>query len=328
MQKLKTILILTALILGALCSVRAASRSLPEEPETDAEPVVAGPYTASTSLFGEGPEAEKAELERIRREFKEARDRRPSRKLRRFGWRSPAATRGQLWNIPEEESVAATVEAFLRVCLVESSGHLPDCVGIWQVAKNVRRRSCARDIDQRITECEEGGRETYLSALRRTQHVVLGEVTPKSRRARWISKLTTDCEPPEDYDGSQNHWDTFYAKRCQRVVELGSHLVKGQLPPRRSGHRLGWLPHHPITWGGRCETRSGACDDHLACARGLVRIPDTNTKNAFWCRPGRRSCPEGIDPICQKYREAFGTHVVTKEMARRAVQDKVQNNSI
>jgi len=234
-------------------------------------------------------------------------DRRPRRRIRRYQWESPAETRGKLWNVSEEESVDATREAFLRVCISEADGYLQDCVGIWQVIKNIRRSKCERGYVRRITECEEytkrdgtpGLRETYLSVMRRASKSVLGIVPPRSARSRWISELTLDCEPPASWPWSEAQWDSQYgSKRCPRVVELSRYLIKNQLPPRRPGIDLQWLPGRPITWGGRCENKRGACDDRIACARGLARVEQNLTHNAFWCQPGRSGCRVDAEPIC------------------------------
>lgn len=266
-----------------------------------------------------------SEIEEARRQFEEEFSKRPKRKrkIRRFRWESPAETRGKLWNIPEEESEEATLEAFLRVCIAEADGNPQDCVGIWQVVKNNRRRTCNRGMVRRITECIEGEGETFLSALRRHQRHVLGYIKARNKRAVWIGKMTLDCEnPPEEFyaghseDKRLNQWDARYQKRCSHVVELGRHLIKGELPPPRPGQRLAWLPHRPITWGGRCESGKAACDDQIACARGLNRIPETDTLNAFWCRPGKRGCPDGIDPICQEYRQKTAPPPNQMETAR------------
>jgi len=221
------------------------------------------------------------------------------RRIRRFQWESPAATRGRLWNIPEEESEEATLTAFLRVCMAESGGHTQDCVGIWQVVKNNRSRSCDRKRVSRITECIEGEGETYLSALRRHQRHALGFIKARNKRAIWIRNLTIDCEdPPEGFHGTLDQWDAMYQQRCSQIVSDGRYLIKGELPPARPGHRAKWLKGYPLTWGGRCESKSASCDDRIACERGLARIPETETLNAFWCRPGARGCRVDPEPIC------------------------------
>lgn len=222
-------------------------------------------------------------------------------RVRRYDWQAPATRPGTLQSVYEDEISQVTLEAFLRVCVAEAEGHLPDCIGIWQVANNLRRPLCDRSRVRHITECvedEKGERsETLLSALRRAQPHVLGQVPPRNRRVRWIGKLTTECEPPEGWPESWDVWNAQYAQRCQKVVALGRYLLKGELPPSLPGSRYVWLPGAPITWGGRCEYRGGTCDDHQACARGLARIPTTDTLNAFWCLPGP-GCSRHIDPIC------------------------------
>lgn len=228
------------------------------------------------------------------------------RRVKRFQWESPAQERGKVWNVPEEESEQAILTAFLRVCIAEAGGSTPDCIGIWQVVQNNRRRTCNRGMIRRITECEEGVGETVLSALRRHQRHVLGYMSFRNNRARWIAKLETDCEVPEGYPHSEDHWFGNYGtKTCPNTVALGKSLIAGELPRSHPGHRYEWLPGRPITWGGRCERAGGACDDRVACARGLVRIP-TQTLNAFWRRAENA---EEIDPVCR----AMGYTTVAEE---------------
>lgn len=220
------------------------------------------------------------------------------RSVRRFRWESPAETRGKLWNVPNEEGEDALLTAFLRVCIAEADGRTQDCVGIWQVVKNNRRRSCDRGMIRRITECDEDG-ETMLSALRRHQRHVLGFIKARNKRAVWIANLNPDCSMPEGWIGSENQWDAAYGtKVCPQVVADTRHLIKGELPPPRPGARVAWLPGRPVTWGGRCESGRAACDDRIACSRGLARIPDTDTLNAFWCRPGKAGCRTDPEPVC------------------------------
>lgn len=238
---------------------------------------------------------------------------RPKRKVRRFQWESPAETRGKIWNVPETEADEALLTALLRVCIAEADGRPQDCAGIWQVVRNNRRRSCDRGTIRRITECDENG-ETYLSAIRRHQRHVLGYMKARNRRAVWIAKLTPDCEMPDGYlqylrrrdpgttpTQAQNQWDAGYgAKTCPQAVSDARRLIEGKLPEGRPGARVEWLQGRPVTWGGRCETKGGACDDRMACERVLARIPDTNTLNAFWCRIGNTGCRQDPEPICEQ----------------------------
>lgn len=218
------------------------------------------------------------------------------RRVHRFRWESPAKMRGKIWNVPVEESHESLLTALLRVCIAEADGNPQDCAGVWQVVKNNRRRSCDRGMIRRITECVEGEGETYLSALRRHQRHVLGMIKARNQRAVWVGKLTPDCEMPEGYPRSEDHWDAHYgSKVCPQAVADVRRLLAGKLPESRPGHRVRWLPGRPITWGGRCENSRGACDDRIACGRGLVRIQGTGTLNAFWRRPLN---PGEIDPVC------------------------------
>lgn len=233
-----------------------------------------------------------------------ARPKAKRRKVRRFKWESPAETRGKIWNVPDGDSEEAVLTAFLRVCMAEADGNPQDCVGIWQVVRNNRRRTCNRGMIRRITECDENG-ETFLSALRRHQRHVLGYIKARNKRAIWIGKLTLDCEnPPDEFLAGQSeqkrldYWDGRYQQRCSQVVSDARYLIKGELPPSRPGRRLRWLPGHPITWGGRCETKKASCDDRIACARGLARIEGIKTLNAFWCQPGRPGCRDDQEPVC------------------------------
>ena len=227
------------------------------------------------------------------------------RQVRRFRWESPAETRGKLWNVPVEDSLEALVTALTRVCIAEADGQPQDCAGIWQVVKNNRRRSCDRGMIRRITECEEGGGETYLSAIRRHQRHVLGFIKARNKRAVWIGQLTPSCEMPEAFLPRQpeaqrlNIWDAQYAaKTCPQTVTDVRNLIAGKLPDR-PGARVKWLKGRPMTWGGRCETGKAACDDRIACERVLARIPDTGTLNAFWCRIGSAGCRQDPEPICE-----------------------------
>jgi len=230
---------------------------------------------------------------------------RPKRKVRRFQWESPAQTRGKIWNVPDEEGEDAVLTAFLRVCMAEANGNPQDCVGIWQVVGNNRRRTCDRGMIRRITECDDNG-ETFLSALRRHQRHVLGYMKARNKRAVWIGKMTLDCEdPPDEFLAGQseqerlNQWDARYQQQCSQVVSDARYLIKGELPPSRPGRRLRWLPGRPITWGGRCETKRASCDDRIACSRGLARVENTDTLNAFWCRTGSgHGCRDDMEPVC------------------------------
>lgn len=224
---------------------------------------------------------------------------RRARRVRRFMWESPAETRSRIWNVPEEESETALLAALLRVCIAEADGNPQDCVGIWQVVKNNRMRSCNRAMVRRITECEENGGETHLSALRRHQRHVLGYIKARNKRAIWIRNLTPDCEMPKGWTRGQNRWDAQYgSKTCPQTVADARRLIRGELPESRPGARSRWLSGRPITWGGRCESGKASCDDRMACERVLARIPNTDTLNAFWCRIGMPGCRMDPEPIC------------------------------
>jgi hypothetical protein len=275
---------------------RAERREPPRIPPLNFDEVLERPRLSPEELARY--EAEATAREQARR-AKRARERR----LRRFLWEAPADARGRVWNVPAEESGQATLTALVRICIAEADGRPQDCVGIFQVLKNIRRRTCDRARIRRITECEEDGGETLLSVMRRAQRHILGDMKLRNKRAGWIRQLETDCEPPPTWTHGLNQWDAQYTKRCQQTVALARTLLDGELPPQVPGQRLHWLKGRPITWGGRCETGKASCDDRIACSRGLARIPDTKTANAFWCRPGTAGCAPTIDPICARFEQ-------------------------
>jgi|WetSurMetagenome_2_1015567.scaffolds.fasta_scaffold03229_5 hypothetical protein len=214
------------------------------------------------------------------------------RQVRRWTWMSPTDTREQLWNVPENEAQEALLTGLLRICMAEAEGSEEDCIGIWQVLRNIRQRTCNREVIERITECE-GDEETMLSAMRRAQRFVLGMLPSKNTRQQWISKLTTSCDPPDNYPSSQDVWEKQERHHCVNTTALAEQLIAGE-------GRQSITSASIITWGGRCEDPQGACDDTMACTRGLARV-DTPTKNAFWCRPGSSGCAKDLDPICKQY---------------------------
>lgn len=231
-------------------------------------------------------------LEEIKKKIAERPPQKKVRRVRRYRWESPAETRAKLWNIPEEQQQDATVEALLRICTSEQEGSEDDCVGIWQVLTNIRSRSCNRDWIRKITECDENG-ETMLSTMRRASRYVLGVVKARSRRQQWISNMTLTCDMPEGYPHGLKNWERRHRHHCEATAKLARGLIEGTVNKKITGVRV-------ITWGGRCEVKTGACDDRIACERGLARVSHLETKNAFWCIPGSYGCRNDIDPICLK----------------------------
>ena len=198
-------------------------------------------------------------------------------------------------NVPREvgkseENQVTLATNMLRVCVSEASfSSWPDCVGIWEVAKNVRSRKCDRQKLPSITTCSTRG-ETVASALRRLSPRVTGGKPARTTRQRWVSHLDLSCEMPEGYP-SRQRWNGV-RDRCLHFAQLVRGLARGQAVQRVTLGR-----GVAIAWGGRCERPGGACDDAMACRRGLARIP-TETANAFWCRPGSRGCRDDIEPLC------------------------------
>lgn len=219
-----------------------------------------------------------------------ARERRERQEVRRWSWGSSVETTPRHWSLPDGHGARATATGLLRICISEADGSESDCIGIWQVLRNIRMASCNRRMYRRITECDEGG-ETLLSAMRRAQRYALGVVPARSRRQRWVSELELSCEEPASWPRSHEEWRHQYGRSCRETAELAIALVEGRDTRRLSRARI-------IAWGGRCEDERGACDDPIACSRGLARVP-TDSLNAFWCRPGSGApCPSHVDPIC------------------------------
>jgi hypothetical protein len=213
---------------------------------------------------------------------------------RRWKLGTPPASKAEIWNIPEEETLQTQATALLRMCISEADGNRADCIGIWQVVQNVRSRSCDRSLRARITECNDSGEETILSAMKRLSGAVLGLIPTRSRRQRWISELELACSMPKSFPHGPDVWRRHYQSRCPRASKLARDLVSGALHKKIT-------PAPIIAWGGRCEVSRGACDDRIACLRRLARVPGLHTKNAFWCRPGSPNCASDVDPLCRQY---------------------------
>jgi len=210
------------------------------------------------------------------------------------------AIREALWAVPREGGHEATLAALLRVCVSEggwrTSESLQDCVWIWQVTQNIRARadSCEVGDYRGITECDENG-ETNLSAMRRLAGRVLDESKARTARQRFISNLDLTCERPLFFPRGDS-WERNLKAPCERMASEVRAIVRLKGDRRLTNGAI------PIAWGGRCEDSRGACDDAIACKRGLARIPGSKTANAFWCRPGSPGCSPTIDPICRGHK--------------------------
>jgi hypothetical protein len=186
-----------------------------------------------------------------------------------------------------------------------------------------------------VVAVDPGGRvedaeETILSAMRRLSDRALGAAPPRTRRARWIANAALTCEQPEGWPSSRS-WLGRMQRRCETYSTLARRLISGQDRRRVTGRAI------PIAWGGRCESHcedprdpstcraTGACDDPLACRRGLNRIPGTDTGNALWCRRGSRGCPEGIDPVCTHL--GYGETTVRRSVGEPEAQTKTEGET-
>lgn len=221
----------------------------------------------------------------------------PVSQMQLWKWEDPAETRARMWAVPKKDQENTTATTLLRMCGTEVSWKNEiDCRGIWHVITTIRSKNCDRSAigGRRITECDEGG-ETYLSAMRRLAPRLLGTVKAPNGSRHWMKNVNLDCAVPKGWGGTSRRWEAQYGMRCREYSSLVTKLVSGQ--------EIGRLPTRarPIAWGGRCETEDGACDDPIACSRGLHRIRNLGTENAFWCRPGTRGCAPTIDPICAKF---------------------------
>lgn len=259
-------------------------------------------------------ESERRREEALAVEAKAPPPRKRGRRVRRWAWMSPPEKIAKTWNVPQGETREATITGVLRICTSEQEGSEEDCIGIYQVLTNIRSRSCNRDYFNLITECDDDG-ETLLSVMRRASRYVVGAVPARYARQRWISEMTTSCDMPRSYpvtvkrhcrrnlqECAQGFWEKRHRHHCEATTKLVTGLVDGTEKRRITNARI-------IAWGGRCEVPRGACDDPVACSRGLARVPhiermkarDMGGKrpaNAFWCRRGTQSCGTGVDPVC------------------------------
>jgi hypothetical protein len=259
-------------------------------------------------------ESEQRRIEAIAEMEKNQPKQRKRRRVRRWAWMSPPEKIAKTWNVPQGETREATITGVLRICTSEQEGSEEDCIGIYQVLTNIRSRSCNRDYFNLITECDDDG-ETLLSVMRRASRYVVGAVPARYARQRWISEMTTSCDMPRSYPATvkrhcrrnlqecaQGFWEKRHRHHCEATTKLVTGLVDGTDKRRITNARI-------IAWGGRCEEPRGACDDPVACSRGLARVPHIERMkarskggkrpaNAFWCRPGSASCLTKIDPLC------------------------------
>lgn len=293
--------VLTVLISLSVLPFIVASGTAPEEAPAEPvrEQVSLEVIEPSESLLEEF-ERERQELAKREEEVTKVaprasvkKARRVGRRVKRWSWRSPAEERARVWNVPKEESEGETIEGLIRICFSEQAGSEEDCIGIWQVLNNIRSRSCRKDYIRLITECDANG-ETLISVMRRASRYVVGAERARYRRQQWISRMTSSCDMPKGFPHGSKAWERVHRGLCERTVELATGLVKGTFQKKITGVRI-------VTWGGRCEDPHGACDDPIACKRGLARVPGLETANAFWCFPGMHGCAKDVDPICRQY---------------------------
>lgn len=209
----------------------------------------------------------------------------------------------------DPELLDTTVLVFSRLCVSEANWiHNPcepgeaacdtipdqnraelDCPLIYQVVRHTRARG-----------------ETLMGTLRRHTHYVTEQWVPRSPRTRWIVNLNLENTRPAGFPAGLN-WERDYQPRWIAIQELTRQLF--------AGHHLGPYAGAPIiAWGGRCEDVGGACDDHIAEARGLVPFETGPTANRFWCRPGHAGCP---DPSAPTQPTAEGTVVTVPDLANQ-----------
>ena len=206
-----------------------------------------------------------------------------------WAWRSGRDAKPSVSFVYGYDDSNRTKEGLLKICVSEAGfDGFRDCAWIWKTLINIRSEKCERNKYPLITECVDG-KETMVSAMRRASKRVMGMVEPKFRRHYWIRELSMSCDKPPSFpDGVP--WSRYHDD-CLAMAKFVDGLVEGRPRFRTFGV--------PIAWGGRCEHGYGACDDWIACKRGLVRIPGTETRNSFWCMPGTRRCPD-FEPVCSK----------------------------
>ncbi len=240
-------------------------------------------------------------------------------------------------NLPQEHLEALGLH---RICgsetewRLDEDGNPSECEALLQTIRNIRSTRCdnrrfssrvrvlisqCRTSDGRYVALEgpdsyvEGAEETLLSAMRRASKYVMGAARPRSSRQRWVRNATLDCEEPDGFPDRRS-WTSARGRSMQDRCLASAQLARSIFIDRTRRPRRVIRGAIPITWGGRCErvcedpadpstcSNRGACDDSLACRRRLARIPGTDHfSNAYWCRPGSRGCPRGIDPVCRVF---------------------------
>lgn len=238
------------------------------------------------------------------------------------------------WDLLKLSQNEAEATALHRICAREVSWNsLQDCLGFYQVVESTRSRRCDNTriasvpMGRRISQCRDkstgevfsvspntrrdNAEETMLSAFRRHSARSVGALPPKWPSRRWVQELSLDCQKPRSWP-RRWPWNDHVIDKCKASAKQATRLAA-------DGGRLfaGVLPR---AWGGRCENEGGACDDHIACSRGMARIP-SDTLNAFWCNVGEKGCSATIDPVCMDLPKKDVEHDEAEEKDAKAQVD-------
>ncbi len=182
-------------------------------------------------------------------------------------FRSAAAA----WALPTVESYDNTVLGLAKICVSEEGwADRVGCAVLWQIIRVVRARHCDRDRIPEITNCIDG-EETYLSAMGRASKHVMQVADPRNHRQRWTSTLNLQLTKPTGWPRRLD-WEGVFQDRWERSLQIARDLVDGRAHGRPVRAPI-------ITWG-KC-----GMDDHLALARGLVRVEFEGADNCLWRRP-------------------------------------------
>lgn len=212
------------------------------------------------------------------------------------------AVRRSRWLVPtdREELRQETLLALVRVAISEEGWANPTGMkALWQTTRSAR--GCLTE-DNYAVSCRHSQatrrRAPPVHGLWRHSPYATGRLPSASRRQRWVSTVTLDCEQPSGWPPPPYAEWRSYQRHCERLVEVAESIVdeEDDIQACPAGSR-------PIAWGcdpvrrqairevlGRDRAVAGCNDTPIARRRQLQRLDCGETENAFWCRPGTPHC--------------------------------------
>ena len=217
------------------------------------------------------------------------------------------AIRQARWVIPTDpqELRTLTIRTLVRVTASEEGwANFVGMKALWQSTYSAR--GCLTE-DNRGTSCRADDatrrRAPRVHGLWRHSPFASGQFEPRTRRQRWVSTITLDCEQPEGWPRLTRRGTPYaqwvsYEDHCEALVAEAERIVDGTdsivaCPPTS----------RPIAWGcdpfrrqavrdvlGRERALGGCNDTPIAVRRQLQRLDCGETENAYWCRPGTPFC--------------------------------------